>query len=127
MDGRRAAGRARRKGGLPKELQRAIRGRDEKGGWGPDLARGGWKWTRIEGGYYRAPGGYRSAPGSLLAADIDGRMQELMLGDLASSRDEPIPPQYQEFVDRYYQVLATEGKESGSRVQAVAPKKDQQK
>jgi hypothetical protein len=38
-------------------------------------------------------------------------MQELMLGDLASSRDEPIPPQYQELVDRYHQVLATEGKE----------------
>jgi hypothetical protein len=42
---------------------------------------------------------------------IRNRMQELLLGDLASSRDEPIPPQYQEFVDRYYRVLAAEGRE----------------
>jgi hypothetical protein len=37
-------------------------------------------------------------------------MQELLLGDLLSSGDEPIPPQYQDLVDRYYQALATEGK-----------------
>ncbi len=35
-------------------------------------------------------------------------MQELMLGDLSAGADEPIPPQYQELVDRYYRVLATE-------------------
>jgi hypothetical protein len=43
-----------------------------------------------------------------------------MLGDLASSRDEPIPPQYQELVDRYYEVLATAGKEH-LQAQPVAP------
>jgi hypothetical protein len=36
------------------------------------------------------------------------RMQELMLGDLTAAGDEPVPPQYQELVDRYYQVLASE-------------------
>jgi len=34
-----------------------------------------------------------------------------MLGELASSRDEPIPPQYQDLVDRYHQVLSSEGKQ----------------
>jgi hypothetical protein len=40
-------------------------------------------------------------------------MQELLLGQQTFSRDEPIPPQYQDLVDRYYQVLATEGKKQG--------------
>jgi hypothetical protein len=66
--------------------------------------------VRVEG-YYAAPAGYRVLI-SRMQDSIRNRMQELMLGDLVStSRDEPIPPQYQELVDRYHQVLATEGKE----------------
>jgi hypothetical protein len=82
----------------------------KKGGWGDTVRNGGWKWGRTEGGYYAAPGGYRVLI-SRMQESIRNRMQELLLGDLASSRDEPIPPQYQDLVDRYYQVLATEGKE----------------
>jgi hypothetical protein len=37
-------------------------------------------------------------------------MQEYLLGDTLATGDEPIPPQYQELVDRYYRVLAAEGK-----------------
>jgi hypothetical protein len=43
-----------------------------------------------------------------MADSLRARMQELMLGDLTASGDEPVPPQYQELVDRYYQVLASE-------------------
>ncbi|HEX5104611.1 MAG TPA: hypothetical protein VFV87_12410, partial [Pirellulaceae bacterium] len=96
--------------GISEELQKQFLEEMKKGGWGPDLRNRGWQWARIEGGYYTAPGPYRVLLSRLLSS-VRGRMQELMLGDLASSRDEPIPPQYQELVDRYYQVLATEGKE----------------
>ena len=50
-------------------------------------------------------------------------MQELMLGDLASSGDEPIPPQYQELVDRYHQVLATEGQSEGEASRRMPPRR----
>ena len=46
----------------------------------------------------------------LVFESLSAPMQELLLGDLTASGDEPIPPQYQEFVDRYQQVLTTEGK-----------------
>ncbi len=87
-------------------------------GWGPNVRRGTWNWSRREGGLYAAPQPYRELI-SRLQDDIRNRMQELMLGDLAFSRDEPIPPQYQDLVDRFQQVLATEGK---ARVKPAKPK-----
>lgn len=96
--------------GVSKELQQQFVEEMKKGGWGPEVRSRGWQWQRIEGGNYAAPVPYRPTVARLLSS-VRGRMQELMLGDLASSRDEPIPPQYQELVDRYYQVLATEGKD----------------
>jgi hypothetical protein len=88
-------------------------------GWGPEVRGRGWQWNRTEGGFYQAPGGYRVHLSRLLTS-VRGRMQELMLGDLASNRDEAIPPQYQELVDRYYRVLATAGKEK-LQAKPVAP------
>jgi hypothetical protein len=61
-------------------------------------------WALVDG-RYRSPAAYRAHLLRLQAA-VQGRMQELMLGDLLSSGDEPIPPQYQDFVDKYYQVLS---------------------
>jgi hypothetical protein len=45
---------------------------------------------------------------------VQARIQELMMGDLLDSCDEPIPPQYQDLVDKYYQVLSRRSKGSGS-------------
>jgi hypothetical protein len=97
----------------------------KKGGWGPEMRKAGWNWGRTEGGFFAAPAGYRTILARLLDA-TRGRIQEIMLGDLASSRDEAIPPQYQELVDRYHQVLAAEGKElkkSRSKMPEAAPQK----
>ena len=105
--------------GVPEELQKQFVEEMTKGGWGPEVRKRGWGWNRLEGGYYAAPGAYRVVLARLLSS-VRGRMQELMLGDLASSRDEPIPPQYQELVDRYYQILATQGKEQ-LQARPVAP------
>ena len=74
----------------------------------------GWNWARIEEGYYSAPAAYRVMISRLEGA-IRGRIQDLMLGELASSRDEAIPPQYQDLVDRYHQVLSSEGKKRKKR------------
>ncbi|HZN33463.1 MAG TPA: DUF4175 family protein [Pirellulaceae bacterium] len=100
--------------GLAKELTAEFKEEMKKAGWGPDLARGRWNWARIDGGNYQAPARYRPLL-SRLAADIRQQMQEMLLGDLRSTGDEPIPPQYEEFVDRYYKVLATDGKPGARR------------
>jgi hypothetical protein len=97
--------------GISQDLRDQLLEEMKKGGWGPEAASRAWRWGRVEGGYYIAPNGYRILL-SRLASSVRSRMQELMLGDLAFSRDEPIPPQYQELVDRYYEVLAAEGKGS---------------
>ena len=98
------------KAGVSEELRKAFQEELARGGWGDTARRGGWNWGRTEGGYYAAPAGYRVHIARMQDA-IRNRMQELLLGDFASSRDEPIPPQYRDFVDRFQQVLATEGKE----------------
>jgi DNA-binding FrmR family transcriptional regulator len=95
------------KAGVPPEDREEFLAEMKKAGWGTN--RGKWNWTRAEGGNYAAPARYRPLLARVLA-NVRGRMQELLLGDLTASGDEPIPPQYQEFVDRYQQVLTTEGK-----------------
>jgi hypothetical protein len=97
------------KAGISDELRKEFVEEMKRGGWSGNVRSRGWQWVRVEG-YYAAPAGYRILI-SRMQDSIRNRMQELMLGDLVSSRDEPIPPQYQELVDRYHQVLATEGKE----------------
>ncbi|MCI0361342.1 MAG: hypothetical protein L0211_22900 [Planctomycetaceae bacterium] len=108
--------------GVPEELRKEFIEEMKRGGWGDTTRTRGWNWGRTEGGYYAAPGGYRVLI-ARMQESIRNRMQELLLGDLASSRDEPIPPQYQEFVDRYYQVLAAEGREKMKKTKG-APSKD---
>jgi hypothetical protein len=111
------------KAGVPPEMREEFLAEMRKAGWGTN--RGRWDWTRNEGGYYGAPPRYRLLMSRILAT-VRGRMQELLLGDLTASGDEPIPPQYQEFVDRYQQVLTREGKSAPkqpvkSPSEAIAP------
>ena len=75
-------------------------------GWSPDR-RVNWKWGLIEGGRYAVPVAYHRLL-SRLTTSLRERMQDLMLGDMTAAGDEPIPPQYQELVDRYYRMLATQ-------------------
>jgi len=95
--------------GIDPETRKEFVEEMKKNGWGPGVTTRGWAWGRIENGYYRVPGAYRILL-SRLSESIQSRMQELLLGDLKATGDEPIPPQYQELVDKYYQVLATDGK-----------------
>lgn len=109
------------KAGITKELRQEFTDTMKSSGWGPDVRTRGWTWSRLAGGRYAAPETYRKLI-DRIQDDIRNRIQELMLGDLAFSRDEPIPPQYQELVDRFQQVLATEGKDRARPVRKPAQK-----
>jgi hypothetical protein len=92
-------------GAVSEELREQFLEEMRKAGWTPELRRGGWSWVRVEGGYYAAPAPYHVAIRRIVS-DVRDRMQELLLADQTFSQDEPIPPQYEELVDRFYQVLA---------------------
>jgi hypothetical protein len=98
--------------GIDKELRQEFVDEMRQAGWTPDARRRTWNWDRPAGAYYAAPAAYARFL-SRMADSLRARMQELMLGDLTASGDEPIPPQYADLVDRYYQVLASEKQGSG--------------
>jgi hypothetical protein len=78
-------------------------------GLGDSRKAGSWAWVRVDSGYYAAPASYKRVI-VRLQATLRGQLQELILGEQISQRDEPTPPQYQDLVDRFYKVLAVEGK-----------------
>jgi len=94
---------------IDKQLIADLREEMQKAGWNGDASQLNWNWGRTLGGKLAAPGRYRTVL-ARVAEELRGRMQEYLLGDTWAMGDEPIPPQYQELVDRYYRVLAAEGK-----------------
>lgn len=108
------------KAGIDDKVRHEFQEEMKKNGWANTLNRKD-NWA-LAGGVYRAPDSYRRHLSRLQAA-VQARMQELMLGDLINSGDEPIPPQYQDFVDRYYQVLSRRAG-NGSRPAEKTPKKE---
>jgi hypothetical protein len=95
--------------GIDKELPTMLREEMRKAGWGGDEPVRRWNWGRTVGGTLASPARYRMLL-ARAAADLRSRMQEYLLGDTQATGDEPIPPQYQDLVDRYYRVLAAERK-----------------
>lgn len=111
------------KAGISKEIRQEFDEAMKSAGWNSRQRNLAWNWVIGNGGRYTPPVGYRRLL-ERLQEDLRNRMQELMLGDLAFSRDEAIPPQYQELVDRFQQVLATEGKDRGkAKMPAKKPAK----
>lgn len=94
---------------IDKERVTELREELQKAGWGGDSPRKSWNWGRTTGGAFIAPARYHVVL-ARVAEELRGRMQEFLLGDTKATGEEPIPPQYQELVDRYYRVLAAEGK-----------------
>ena len=54
-----------------------------------------------------APGGYVGALTSVNLL-LQSKIQDLILKDMVSARDEATPPEFKELVDRYYEVLSKE-------------------
>ena len=69
---------------------------------------GGWHWDADRRGY--------AVPERTVAAlkgvsfQIKERVQDMILKDLASARDEATPPMFREMVDRYYEVISKGGR-----------------
>lgn len=95
------------------DLEKAGVDEKERKEFEEEMKRIGWgntnnrkeNWVLVDG-LYRSPASYKMHLLRLQSA-VQARMQELMLGDLLDSGDEPIPPQYQDLVDKYYQVLSS--------------------
>ena len=50
---------------------------------------------------------------------IQEKIQDLILKDLVSARDEATPPEFKELVERYYEVLSKEAGASGVKLSAI--------
>jgi hypothetical protein len=75
------------------------------------VAAGHWNWSLDREDHRIAPAGYTIALGSV-AIQLQDKIQDLILRDMASARDEATPPEFKELVERYYEVLS---KSSGNR------------
>jgi hypothetical protein len=109
--------------GIDKELPRPLREEMIKAGWSGGAPPARWDWRRTAAGGFIAPASYRPRI-SHLTEELRGRMQEYLVGHTLATGEEPIPPQYQDLVDRYYRALAAERHATGSP--ALAPASNRQ-
>jgi hypothetical protein len=73
--------------------------------------KGTWRWAAGADDRRLVPAAYTTAIGSLTVY-VHAKIQDLILKDMASARDEATPPEFKELVERYYEVLS---KNSGSK------------
>jgi hypothetical protein len=68
---------------------------------------GGWHFAAVDH-YWLVPGAY-STNIRVVTTKLQERIQDLILKDMISARDESTPPEYKELVERYYEVLSKSG------------------
>ncbi len=61
---------------------------------------------QVQNGYFVPPQQYR-ANALAVAKSLQQRIQEVFLGDMQSDTGEAVPPEYERFVERYYEVLSS--------------------
>ena len=105
--------------GIDNDLRLELQKEMSKAGWNADSPRAR-AWPRTNGGTYAVPIAYHGLL-TRIAISLRSRMQEYLLGEMRSTGDEPIPPQYRDFVDRYYKVIAGEGKISAPSANMPSP------
>src|SRR5262249_46646913 len=69
------------------------------------LEAGGWPWGADHHTHQFAPGGLVTAL-STATRQIQEKIQDLILKDMVSVRDEATPPEFKELVERYFEVLS---------------------
>jgi hypothetical protein len=69
---------------------------------------GGWHWDVGNEHFRVAPAGFTIALKSVSIL-LQAKIQNAILKDMASARDEATPPQFKELVERYYEVISKEG------------------
>ena len=80
----------------------------EAGGWRDGV--GAWHWA-FGVDAYLVPVGYPTVLHNVSTV-IQDKIQDLILKDLKSARDEATPPEFKELVERYYEVLS---KDNGTK------------
>ncbi|MDR3636296.1 MAG: hypothetical protein P4L84_21010 [Isosphaeraceae bacterium] len=76
------------------------------GGWHD--AAGSWHWAVGPHDFRLVPEAYTRAI-NVVVHKIQDRIQDLLMKDLVSDRDEATPPEFKELVERYYEVLSKDG------------------
>jgi hypothetical protein len=72
---------------------------------GRHVEAGHWNWSVDLEDHRIAPVGYTIALGSI-TIQLQDKIHDLILRDMASARDEATPPEFKELVERYYEVLS---------------------
>lgn len=94
--------------GISDRVREDLLNEMKRAGLGVDGTRNRFDWG-IVNNRYAVPDGY-VRPLLNLQEEVQARIQNLLLGDIASAADEATPPKYQDLVERYYQVLSQSGK-----------------
>ncbi len=76
------------------------------GGW--HGGGGNWRWALGANHYYVAPELYTKGL-QVVVTKLQDKIQDLILKDLVSDRNEATPPEFKELVERYYEVLSKDG------------------
>ena len=95
-----------------KEAMTEVRRRRWKRPWSTPAgtgAGGNWSW---DGRAQAGPCPRLQGPAKRMARRLQDQIQEMILKDMMSSRDEATPPEFKELVERYYEVLSRQGGES---------------
>jgi hypothetical protein len=69
---------------------------------------GPWRWGLGDDHIWVVPDGYQDALAKVTSR-IEERIQDMVLKDMVSARDEATPPEFKELVERYYEVLSKRG------------------
>src|SRR5262249_54047197 len=93
------------KGGVADGVDDLVAAMQEAGWRG---GAGGWHWGANDRHVWGAPGSYNTAL-EVITKQLQDQIQDLILKDLVSARDEATPPEFRELVERYYEVLSKDG------------------
>ena len=66
------------------------------------------RWQTADLAQHAGPGGFLGELASI-GVLLQGKIQDLILKDMLSARDEATPPAFKELVERYYEVLSKNG------------------
>jgi hypothetical protein len=69
---------------------------------------GPWRWGLGDDHIWEVPDGYQDALAKITSR-LEERIQDMVLKDMVSARDEATPPEFKELVERYYEVLSKRG------------------
>ncbi len=72
------------------------------------LHAGGGHWVSGDHLHWVAPVGYLNALSSVTTV-LQAKIRDLILKDIVSAHDEATPPEFKELVERYYEVLSSQG------------------